>query len=208
MKAYTTEEINSLVNNQNFNANVIFSHEQFKLWMIENGHREQEKPFKTVYKSVGFVIYWVDKNTWFGFDSSGRWIDSKTLRLGFDDSWQPFPQEKWDEMLLNYAKSRGHKNGNYRCLEIPSSTITLSGKPIFIVEDGDVWVTGSDGCGNKIFNGKTGVWAEIIEVKEEIKDHFLDAFKYSLGIDFGSVKEQEPKYTKAEWIEKMKQVKP
>lgn len=184
MKAYTTEELNKELDKPCWVDEKLARVNREKMigWMIANGHRKQDKPFGKPNKwTDGTVIYFVTDNTGFGFNHLGEWVNLLPVVDLSDNRWQPYPQEKWQAMLLEYAKSRGYKNGNYKCLYKPDETEKINqGK--FYINCGNVWHIDHFNNENKIFDGKTGEWAEIIEV-------------------------EEPKYTHAEWCEKMKQVK-
>ena len=228
MKAYTTEELNEAIDKPRFDDQKIIylNLEQFKSWLIANGHRKEDKPFGKPYtlKGLNCVYVFIDNTNAYGFDSSGQWVELKPIPLNVGE-WQPYPQEKWEAMLLEYAKSRGYKNGNYECLFEPKQQEKVVDE-FFIDEEGCVWHgKDEDAAYNQVFESKTGKWAEIIELKEETKEHFIDAAMYAMGvnpsdvkddltdieieltlkfyfgIDFANV-ESEPRYTKAEWIPK------
>lgn len=233
MEAYTTEELNQLLDKPTEEGLQVFRRDKLKGWMIANGHRKQDKPFGRAYiGESGTVMWFISKNKAFGFTKTGKWILRDSLDLG-DNHWQPYPKEKWEAMLLEHAKSRGYKNGNYKCLFDTESTAHVQHDTFYIEPNGDIWAGVIERFGNKIFDAETGVWAEIIEAKEEAKDHFHDALNYCMGandgvhfyfgIDFANVTDEELKgvfdfsaftlnfetidpnrYTLDEWIEIMK----
>jgi hypothetical protein len=217
MEAYTTEHLNKLIDSSidsNLKSTPL-SNDLLIGWLIANGHRKEDKPFGRAYTcKLGVIAWFKSKNEAFGFKKNGEWfncVDDFNLN---DYIWQPFPQEKWEEMLLEYAKSRGYKNVNYKCVYSPPSSFAEFDN--YRIESGNVWHIKGHNV-NMVFNNETGKWAEILQPKEETKDHFVDAARYAIGvndypipfyfgIDFANVTDEEPRYTKAEWIEKMKQI--
>jgi hypothetical protein len=67
--------------------------------------------------------------------------------------------EEWESALIEEAKRRGYKNGNYECLSNFGSDVVDISKYSFV----DGWLYQGDEIGdcNRIF--KDGIWAEIIK---------------------------------------------
>jgi hypothetical protein len=103
----------------------------------------------------------------YGFDCEGnycRWNDYENFN---DDKWQEATTEEWESALIEEAKKRGYKNGNYECLYHYGDSRKTDGN-IHMFE-GCVWI-GKRGELNQIF--KNGIWAEIIKTfsKEEAEE--------------------------------------
>lgn len=161
LNEYTVEEFNSAID-EAIEVNGYVWNQYLVDWMIANGHRKEDKPFGRAYRwTDGAVFYFTTNDTAFGFNYRGEWV---SLRKTFDlslDEWRPYPQEKWEAMLLEYAKSRGYKNGNYKCLYLPNSTYDFTGEIVFLSDPWGMWIDAGEGR-NLIFDSDTGIWAGII----------------------------------------------
>jgi hypothetical protein len=115
------------------------------------------------YKSNGFLRKFEGKfgnSSVFGFKKDGSYYSS----LGFheEDEHILATDEEVSEALIEEAKRRGYKNGNYKCI---SGLKTYEVKDSFFLDQGELWM-GKSGLSNQVF--ENGVWAEIIEEENPV----------------------------------------
>jgi hypothetical protein len=129
---------------------------------------------------VGMVIKRINSDTeWiikvcenyrlYGINTNGNYFDlikdkeTIELILNNEENKKATTQE-WHAALIEEAKKRGYKNGNYECLYMPHKTEETDEKIFF--ESGEIWI-GFGSKSNMIF--KDGVWTDIIKTfsKEE-----------------------------------------
>ncbi len=192
MKAYTTEEVNEQIDK--YNNTFVFDKKRLIQWMIDNGHREEDKPLNRWYKLERnqCIAFFTGERTAFGLDSIGQWVDTDSKGWGRlkDKDWKPCPEEEWKAMLINEAKKKGYKKGNHNCLFIDNSDCSnIDVNSIYVSNDGSVWCKEMDGSiGTNLFDGKTGEWAKI---KVEVPEYTWEQLKEKLGHEFTIV--DEPK---------------
>jgi hypothetical protein len=101
----------------------------------------------------------------YGFSTTGKWCEN--LGVDKDDKYTEATTEEWESALIEEAKRRGYKNGNYECLYVSDRTKVTDGKMFF--NDGRIWI-GVNTQSNMIY--ENGVWAEIVKTfsKEEAEE--------------------------------------
>lgn len=168
---------------------VHITEEEIKRLAIEAGIIEPEKvkPFGYLYKyKSGSLVMHINEDLAFGFEIRGDSVDgfynSGWFNLKSDD-WQPATEadyKRWEELLLEKARSMGYENGNYKCLDTPSFTEKVSNE-FFLCGRGSVWMGVDDGneC-NMVFDSETGEWAEVIipELTHSQIEEKIGKFKY------------------------------
>jgi hypothetical protein len=93
--------------------------------------------------------------TWYKNDQWG--IHSESAK-----GWEEISKEEWENNLLEYAKTKGYKNGNYKCLVMPNGTNKIENLDRFFIVEGSVWHGTIHVNCNMVMNSQ-GDWAEIIE---------------------------------------------
>ena len=185
MKAYTTEEINVIIDQRRFEDETLMylKRDKFKQWMIDNGHREEGKPLNRWYKhGDGAIIYFNEDRMCYGFDPDNEGWNIWERRYGFvHDFFELCPEEEWKAMLINEAKNRGYEDGNY--------ISTMGGKGIkskvfTIIHDTLYHENGS----RELFNNTNGQWAEIIP---EVPEYTMTEAIEKMGHKFKLVDESK-----------------
>lgn len=98
-------------------------------------------------------------NKIYGFNSSGIW--SIWIGCAYDSTLKKATKQEVEQALIEEAKRRVYKNGNYKCLL--SSTIEVF-EMYFLDEDNCLW-HGVKGDANMVFCN--GQWAKIINGNQE-----------------------------------------
>lgn len=123
---------------------------------------------------AGAMVYRTGGKSGFGIDSLGRWEAGEWSFISSPEMWQPATREEVEEALINFARKKGYKNGNYKCLAMPHTTFEVDENIVHIDNNFDVWHGDENDTHNLLFNSITGKWAEIIEdenreLKEQIQ---------------------------------------
>ena len=131
--------------------------------------QEPEKKYgELMVGSGGMTVTFRSENNGFGLTKYGAWRDLKDWTPMYNNNWKPATPEQKDqycEMLIEHAKNKGYKPGNYKCLDRPDSTVGVGAAGSFTIENGGVWYS-TEHSGDKVFDGLTGEWADIIEPKK------------------------------------------
>lgn len=101
----------------------------------------------------------------YGFLYSGIWQNESNFG-DVPKQWKEATPEEYEPRLIELAKSKGYRLGNFKCLRFPPLTIIDAKSDIF-VEDGNVWMGEKTRANCIMHNGK---WAEIIDTKAEIRE--------------------------------------
>jgi hypothetical protein len=124
-----------------------------------------------VFKGEGSIMVYItdvrsnNEVAGYGFMKDGKWSkNKKAYPWGFNAEITEATTAEWHAALIEEAKKRGYKNGNYKCLYMPGCTEEVSND--FFIDHKELW-HGELETGNMIF--KDGVWAEIVKTfsKEE-----------------------------------------
>lgn len=116
------------------------------------------------------AVYASNEKLFYGFDRDGKWFVSTEYNFPY---LTPGSESRFSDKLIEYAKSRGYKNGNYKCLS-DDETQSISGNPTFeIYDNGSVWIHGKESR-NMIMDTSTGKWAEIIPNQSELSETSID----------------------------------
>jgi len=152
-----------------------------KNWFPNAFELELNKWYKSDMGGLWFAAEFLDggkKQRSYGFNRKSEWINS-----GYRDSTGlvlATPQEI-ESALINEAKKRGYKDGNYKCLSLSSRTYSHSDDYIFYNDKlYSGWV---DDHRNIIF--QNGKWAEIIEQQ---KEYSMQEIADALNIDVNQLK--------------------
>jgi hypothetical protein len=94
----------------------------------------------------------------YGFASDGEWIDCPRLDATYYYNLSESTEQEIAERLIEEAKRRGYKEGNFKCLLLPTKHIGSD----FMIKDGSIFM----GCQCCMHKGK---WADIIDEKAEVK---------------------------------------
>jgi hypothetical protein len=143
----------------------LYLHSKLTTWFPDAFKVEFEAG--NVYKLRDMIIIFKGNQEAYGF-SDGIWFNNEGWELHENKSeWQEATTEEWGFALIEEAKKRGYKNGNYKCLALPSCTELVSND--FFIENQELWI-GDLHRGNMIF--QNGIWAEIIKTfsKEEAEE--------------------------------------
>lgn len=104
----------------------------------------------------------------YGFDFSGNWKNEMSYKISSSDSIKEATPEEYEPRLIEFAKSKGYKNGNYKCACSPHLQTENVSEYIYYDSDMRSIIHGTKTKGNfLIHNGK---WAEIIDDKSEIRE--------------------------------------
>jgi hypothetical protein len=116
------------------------------------------------------IVNYQGGSSGYGFSVLNNWRDLIHNRWSFEthaQEWRLATTEEWQSALIEEAKKRSYKNGNYECLSNLGSDLVVTNKYYFE----DSYLMQGDGINNWNVIFKDGVWAKIIKTfsKEEVE---------------------------------------
>jgi hypothetical protein len=147
-----------------------YLHRKLKAWFPEAFKVNLEVGNWYCHEKSTSIVNYQGGSTGYGFNVVNSWCSIRNfINWTFEThakEWRLATTEEWESALIEEAKKRGYKNGNYECLAVPNKTYKNIETDVFYIYEKCVWF-GSVGSGNKVF--REGVWAEIIKTfnKEE-----------------------------------------
>jgi len=149
-----------------YDATSVNNQDELKQWFPEAFKIELE--VGKWYESSNFLIMYKGNNKCISIHkASGNYKDDDfhTDWMHTDCNYIKATEQEVKTALINEAKKRGYKNGNYECLDTPIFT-EKDVLDNYFLEENTLW-HGRKGCANVVF--QNGKWAIIIETitKEE-----------------------------------------
>ena len=150
----TQEQKQKLIDLNDSRVNEILEVKEYGKWYR---YRRQPK----------FLAFVKDRSNRYGFNMHGIWFN---MRAGepLDNGYILATKEEVEQRLIEEAKRRGYKNGNYECLLGDYGTEENVKECFYYDTDGCLYHGGEDDANNIVF--EKGTWAEIKNpIKEKIE---------------------------------------
>lgn len=144
--------------------------------------RKEPLPYNQWYKGkLGSIVYFTGETTGWGISNSGAWLNNDQWQPLNSYNWTPATEDEVKTSLINEGLRRGFVDG-VRFKSPKGLEYILRGRLVCI--EGNNLYGATVGC---VFDGQTGIWAEIIE--EKLPEYTWDEIKEKLGHNF-TIKEK------------------